>query len=70
MSRTFVMSTFYPSEQVTHGEAPSPGHRQAPSAGLRLQSGLKAGQWQCNSCQGEVNGDQLFRPTCSYCRFV
>jgi hypothetical protein len=38
--------------------------------GFSLRSNLHAGQWQCRSCQGEVDGDRMFRPTCSYCQFV
>jgi hypothetical protein len=39
----------------------------AAQVGLAVRSGLHAGQWSCTDCQGEVLGDQLFRPRCSYC---
>ena len=42
----------------THGER----------VGLKVRSGLRAGQWSCTSCQGEVLGDQLFRPRCDFCQ--
>jgi len=39
-----------------------------PQAGLPVRTGLRAGDWNCNNCQGTVSGSQLFRPTCEYCQ--
>lgn len=46
--------------------------RQIPeiSGGFSVRSNLRAGQWQCRSCQGQVNGDRMLRPSCSYCQYV
>lgn len=49
-------------------------HQQPTVQRDRLQSGLsvrtdvRAGDWNCNSCQGQVSGSTLFRPTCGYCQ--
>ena len=37
-------------------------------AGLRVRTDVRAGAWQCNTCVGTVDGNQLFRPTCEYCQ--
>lgn len=37
-------------------------------AGLLVRSDLHAGAWQCNSCQGNVMGNQLFKADCGYCK--
>lgn len=35
---------------------------------LKIRTDLRAGAWNCANCQGEVNGNQLFKPTCDYCQ--
>lgn len=37
-------------------------------AGLPVRSDLRAGAWRCNNCQGNVMGNQLFKPDCGYCQ--
>jgi hypothetical protein len=39
-----------------------------PPAGLTVKTDVRAGQWTCSDCQGQVNGNTLFRPTCGYCQ--
>ncbi|MFM8320039.1 MAG: hypothetical protein ACKOC5_03905 [Chloroflexota bacterium] len=39
-----------------------------PAAGLAIRSGLQAGAWRCNDCDGKVMGSQLFKPTCAFCQ--
>jgi hypothetical protein len=39
-----------------------------PQAGLPVRTDVRAGQWNCSDCQGQVNGNTLFRPTCGYCQ--
>jgi hypothetical protein len=40
---------------------------QVREAGLRVRSAVRAGDWSCEHCQGQVKGDQLFKPTCDIC---
>ena len=35
---------------------------------LKIRTGLRVGAWNCANCQGEVNGNQLYKPTCEYCQ--
>jgi hypothetical protein len=39
-----------------------------PEPGLLVRTGLHSGAWYCNTCEGKVSGNQLFRPTCEYCQ--
>ena len=39
-----------------------------PVTGLPVRTGLHAGAWYCNTCEGKVTGNQLFKPTCEYCQ--
>jgi len=39
-----------------------------PTDGLRVRTDLRAGNWNCSNCQGQVNGNTLFKPTCGYCQ--
>jgi len=39
---------------------------QKPS--LKVRTDLRIGAWNCANCQGEVNGNQLYKPTCEYCK--
>ena len=41
---------------------------QPRQTGLRVRTDVRAGAWQCNTCVGTVDGNQLFRPTCEYCQ--
>jgi hypothetical protein len=41
------------------------GSRRMP--GVQVRTELQAGAWRCTSCSGETVGNQLFKPTCSYC---
>jgi hypothetical protein len=43
---------------------------EPPGAPWRVRTGLRAGQWQCTSCEGQISGDQFFRPTCGFCQAV
>ena len=36
--------------------------------GLKVRTDLRIGAWNCANCQGEVTGNQLFKPTCEYCQ--
>jgi hypothetical protein len=47
---------------------PQDGKNRQPQVSLRVRTNLRAGNWNCNSCQGQVNGSTLFRPTCGYCQ--
>lgn len=38
-----------------------------PQPSLRIRSDLRAGAYRCSSCEGKVMGNQLFKPTCTYC---
>lgn len=38
------------------------------TSGLRVQTGLQAGAWNCRDCEGKVMGTQLFQPNCDYCQ--
>jgi hypothetical protein len=37
------------------------------TGGYRVRVGLRAGDWQCNSCSGKTMGTQLFKAHCGYC---
>jgi hypothetical protein len=37
-------------------------------AGLTVRTDVRAGNWNCNNCQGQVSGNTLFRPSCGYCQ--
>lgn len=47
---------------------PQDKQAEAPRAAMRVRTDVRAGDWNCSNCQGTVNGSQLFRPTCEYCR--
>jgi hypothetical protein len=40
----------------------------SPPAGLKVRTGLRMGAWNCTNCQGQVSGNQLFKPSCGYCQ--
>jgi len=35
--------------------------------GYRVRAGVRAGDWQCNSCSGKTMGSDLFKAHCGYC---
>ena len=35
---------------------------------LRVRTDVHAGAWSCSDCVGTISGNQLFKPTCDYCR--
>jgi hypothetical protein len=39
-----------------------------PTASLQVRTDLRAGAWNCANCQGQVNGNQMFKPKCEYCQ--
>ncbi|MFN2304506.1 MAG: hypothetical protein ACK2TV_12320 [Anaerolineales bacterium] len=38
------------------------------TGGYRVRVGVRAGDWQCNSCSGKTMGSQLFKAHCDYCQ--
>ena len=42
-----------------------PNHRHA--GGYRVRAGVRAGDWQCNTCSGKTMGSQIFKAHCDYC---
>jgi hypothetical protein len=45
----------------------TPGDRRPKPAGLRVRSEVRAGDWSCEHCQGQVSGSQMIKPTCDLC---
>jgi hypothetical protein len=41
---------------------------QQPRTSLQVRTGVRSGAWYCNTCEGKVSGNQLFKPTCEYCQ--
>jgi hypothetical protein len=41
---------------------------EKPVTSLPVRTGLHSGAWNCNTCEGKVTGNQLFKPTCEYCQ--
>lgn len=46
------------------------GHKITPvnTAGLKVRTDLRAGDWQCRDCSGQISGDQMLNPRCDYCQ--
>jgi hypothetical protein len=40
----------------------------AITAGLKVRTDLRAGNWQCRDCSGQIRGDQMLNPRCDYCQ--
>jgi hypothetical protein len=40
---------------------------QKLAGGVPVKTDLRAGDWRCTSCQGEVFGSDLIKPKCDYC---
>lgn len=39
-------------------------------AGVRVRSDVRAGDWSCEDCQGEVKGSQMIKASCGYCYHI
>jgi hypothetical protein len=37
-------------------------------AGVQVRTDLRAGDWQCRDCSGQISGDQMLNPSCDYCQ--
>lgn len=37
-------------------------------AGLTVKTGLKAGNWNCRDCEGQVMGNAIFKANCRSCQ--
>jgi len=43
---------------------------KSPSVGIRVKTGLLAGDWRCTACQGQAIGSNLIKPKCDYCELT
>jgi hypothetical protein len=37
------------------------------AGGIRVRAGIRAGDWQCDSCSGKTMGSNIFKAQCDYC---
>jgi hypothetical protein len=35
---------------------------------LRIRTGIRAGDWSCTNCQGQVNGNTMLQAACGTCQ--